>query len=121
VLATYRLSGSSAPKHLIGVTCPGFTPGLFNPQAGARTRGSAARKVPTLAFTPIVPNTVFVAKPSEMSYADAMLGLRIWLDHKKIQPAGFKLVTGLRIGFEIIFRTEQDALAFGGFDWCFSH
>lgn len=74
-----------------------------------------------LAFTPIVPNAVFVAKPKEMSYADAMLGLRTWLDHKKIQPAAFKLVTGVRIGFEIIFRTEQDALAFKGFEWKLPH
>jgi hypothetical protein len=56
-----------------------------------------------LAFTPIVPNALFVAKPLEMSFADAMLGLRTWLDHKKIQPTGFKLVTGGRIGFEITF------------------
>lgn len=61
---------------------------------------------------PIVPNTLFVAKPLEMSFADAMLGQRTWLDHKKIQPAGFKRVTGERIRFEITFLTERDALAF---------
>jgi outer membrane lipoprotein-sorting protein len=70
-----------------------------------------------LASTPVVTNTVFVAKPVEMSYADAMLGLRVWLDHEKIQPAGFKLYTGGRIGFEFIFSTERDALAFKGFEW----
>ena len=70
-----------------------------------------------LAFTPIVPNIVFVAKPSEMSYADAMLALRTWLDHQKIQPAGFKIVNGGRIGFELIFSTERDALAFKHFEW----
>jgi hypothetical protein len=72
-------------------------------------------------FTPIASNTVFVAKPFEMSYADAMQRcLRTWLDHEKIQPAGFKIsseATETRIGFEITFSTEQEALAFGRFKW----
>ena len=70
-----------------------------------------------LAFTPVVTKAVFVAKPVEMRYADAMLGLRVWLDHEKIQPADFKLCTGGRIGFEIIFSTEQDAQVFERFEW----
>ena len=70
-----------------------------------------------MAFNPIAPTMVFVAKPFEVSYADAMRGLRTWLDHNKIQPAGFKIATEARIGFEITFRTEQDALAFRGFEW----
>jgi hypothetical protein len=66
---------------------------------------------------PIAPNTVFVAKPFEISYADAMRGLRVWLDHKKLQPATFKVASTGKIGFEITFLTEQDALAFGSFEW----
>ena len=71
-----------------------------------------------MAFRPIVaPTTVFVAKPFEISYADAMRGLRVWLDHKKIQPAAFKVATGGKIGFEITFSTEQEALVFSRFEW----
>jgi len=60
---------------------------------------------------------VFVAKPCDISYADAMRGLRVWLDHEKIQPATFKVVTEGRIGFEITFSTERAARAFGRFKW----
>jgi hypothetical protein len=70
-----------------------------------------------LAFTPIDPTTVFVAKPPELSYGVAMRRLRTWLDHNKIQPAVFKIVTDVPIGFEITFATEQDALAFRHFEW----
>lgn len=70
-----------------------------------------------MAFNPIAPTTtVFVAKPFEISYADVMRRMRTWLDHKKIEPAGFKIATGARIGFEITFLTEQEALAFR-YDW----
>ena len=70
-----------------------------------------------MAFNPIAPTTVFVAKPFEMSYADAMSRLRTWLDHQKIQPTGFKIATEARIGFEITFLTEQEAQAFECFEW----
>jgi len=70
-----------------------------------------------LAFTPVAPNTVFVAKPFEISYADAMRRLRTWLDHQKIQPAEFRIVTEARVGSEITFLTEQDARVFGRFKW----
>ena len=71
-----------------------------------------------MAFRPIPPTTVFIAKPFEISYADAMRGLRVWLDHKKIQPAAFKVATpGGQIGFELTFSTEQEALAFRRFEW----
>jgi hypothetical protein len=68
-------------------------------------------------FQPMPTTTVFVAKPFEMSYADAMRGLRIWLDHTKIQPAGFKVATEEKIGFDITFLIEQDAQTFGRFKW----
>lgn len=73
-----------------------------------------------MAFLPIAPNTVFVAKPLEISYADAMRGLRVWLDHQKIQPAAFKVAIGGKIGFEITFLSEQQALAFRRFEWTYS-
>jgi hypothetical protein len=70
-----------------------------------------------MALNPTAPTTVFVAKPFEMSYADAMRGLRTWLDHKKIQPAGFKVATDAKIGFEITFLTEHDVATFRRFEW----
>jgi hypothetical protein len=70
-----------------------------------------------MAFYPTAPTTVFVAKPFEISYADAMRGLRTWLDHRQVQPAGFKIARNGKIGFEITFLTEQDALTFGSFEW----
>ena len=57
-------------------------------------------------FKPVFPITVFVAKPFEINYADSMRGLRVWLDHKKIKPATFKVAGEERIGFEITFSTE---------------
>ena len=70
-----------------------------------------------MTFRPIAPTVVFVAKPFEISYADAMRGLRVWLDHKKIQPAAFKVASDGKIGFEITFSTEQEAQAFRRFEW----
>ena len=70
-----------------------------------------------MAFRPIAPTSVFLAKPFEISYADAMSGLRVWLDHKKIRPAAFKVTSDGKIGFEITFLTEQEALAFRRFKW----
>lgn len=62
-------------------------------------------------------NTIFVPKPSNMTYADAMSRLRMWLDHKKVQPAGFKITAGGHVGFEISFSSERDAQALELFDW----
>ena len=61
--------------------------------------------------------TVFLAKPLQLSYSDAMRGLRIWLDYKKLQPTSFRITTEGRIGFEIGFSTERDVAAFGPFAW----
>ena len=70
-----------------------------------------------MALKPIAPITVFISKPVEMSVADAMRGLRTWLDHRKIQPTEFKFVTRAQIGFQITFMTELDAHAFRRFKW----
>jgi hypothetical protein len=62
--------------------------------------------------------TVFVPKPSTLSFGDAMSGMRAWLDHQKIQPRSFKLAADFtRIGFEISFQNETHAEAFGEFRW----
>ena len=52
-----------------------------------------------------------------MTYAEAMNRLRMWLDYKKVEAAGFKISAGGRIGFEISFSSERDAQAFELFDW----
>lgn len=70
-----------------------------------------------MAFNPIALATAFVAKPLEISDGDAMRGLRAWFDHRIVQPAGFKIARNGKIGFEITFFTEQDALTFGRFEW----
>ena len=52
-----------------------------------------------------------------LSYSDGMSQLRLWLDHRKIKPAGFKITGEDRIGFEISFSTERDASEFEAFQW----
>jgi hypothetical protein len=63
------------------------------------------------------PYTVFVPKPFNMSYSDAMNRLRQWLDCKKLVSTGFKITTDGRIGFEISFSREHDAAEFLLFGW----
>ena len=36
---------------------------------------------------PSGPLTVFVRKPSALSFGEAMSSVRTWLDHRKIQPS----------------------------------
>lgn len=62
-------------------------------------------------------DTVFIPKPTGMTYAEAMSRLRMWLDYKKVQPSGFKITAGGQVGFEIRFSSERDAQAFELFDW----
>jgi hypothetical protein len=62
--------------------------------------------------------TLFVAKPVGVSYGKAMSGLRTWLDNQEMQPTLLKLAPLGRVGFEIGFRSDDDARRFqGGFDW----
>jgi len=64
------------------------------------------------------PCAIFLPKPSEVSFAEAMSRLRLWFDHKKIQPTAFHLHRGDKVGFQISFRSETDATAFDvGFAW----
>jgi len=60
---------------------------------------------------------IFVPKPSDLTYVEAMNQLRAWLDYKKVQPADFKIITGLKTGFEIGFSSEPDAQMFELFEW----
>ena len=60
--------------------------------------------------------TVFVLTPSHISYIMAMSQLRIWLDHKKLKPSGFKIRMNGQIGFEITFSGEQQAAQLTGFN-----
>jgi hypothetical protein len=65
------------------------------------------------ASTPLI---VFLPKPDSLPFGEAMNVVRMWLDHRKVQPASFKLAS-TRKGFEIGFRSEADATAFGDFVW----
>jgi hypothetical protein len=58
------------------------------------------------------PRTVFVSKPLNMGYNDAMSRLRQWLDSKRLESTGFKITAEGPIGFEISFSSEHDAAEF---------
>jgi hypothetical protein len=59
----------------------------------------------------------FVSKPMWLSFGDGSKQIRLWLDGRQITPVSFKLAPEGRIGFEISFRSETDAEAFGEFWW----
>jgi hypothetical protein len=62
--------------------------------------------------------TRFVAKPASVSYGEAMSLLRSWLDSQRMQLTHFKLAPLGRVGFEVGFRDDADAIRFeSGFDW----
>ena len=66
----------------------------------------------------VSPNAVFIEKPAEVSFAEAMSRLRMWLDNKKVQPSGFRFRPTEQEGFEISFQSEHDAAAFDAdFAW----
>jgi hypothetical protein len=61
--------------------------------------------------------TVFKEKPFDLSYAEAMNRLRVWLDRNKITAHAFKITAGDNTGFELTFTSEKDAAAFEAFEW----
>ena len=66
----------------------------------------------------VSPCAVFIPKPAEVSFAEAMSRLRMWLDNKKVQTSGFRLRQTAEEGFEISFQSEHDAAAFDAdFAW----
>ena len=54
--------------------------------------------------------SVRVPKPVDLTFAELMNRLRMWLDYRKIQPASFRTFDDLSV--EISFRSEDDASAF---------
>jgi hypothetical protein len=64
-----------------------------------------------------LPYAVFVPKPLSIPYKEAMSRLRIWLDHRKLEPTCFTITTDGRIGFEVSFSSERDAAELRLFDW----
>jgi hypothetical protein len=56
---------------------------------------------------------VRVEKP-ETALANAMNEMRIWLDHTRLQPVGFKIATAGNTGiaFDVTFQNKADAAQF---------
>jgi outer membrane lipoprotein-sorting protein len=67
----------------------------------------------------VSPRAVFISKPAEVSFAEAMSRLRMWLDNRKVQPTSFRLTTaGQEHGFEISFEHAHEAAVFdASFAW----
>jgi hypothetical protein len=62
--------------------------------------------------------TVFLSKPEQISYGEAMSRVRMWLDSRKVQTSVFKLAPDGRMGFELTFQSEDDATRFRSeFNW----
>jgi hypothetical protein len=55
--------------------------------------------------------TVYIEKPSHVSYGEAMGQIRSWLDYRKVETSGFKFADG-RTGFEITFSSPDGAARF---------
>ena len=61
--------------------------------------------------------TVYIEKPSHVSYGEAMGQVRSWLDYRKVETSGFKFADD-RTGFEITFSSPDGAARFQGeFAW----
>ena len=57
--------------------------------------------------------TVRIGKPPTTSFGQTMNEVRQWLDHHKIKPTVFKPLSEPNgFGFELSFRTEEEALLF---------
>ena len=56
--------------------------------------------------------TVFLPKPSHISYGEAMNQVRMWLDYRKVHASGFKLAPNGQPGFQITFSNQDDAARF---------
>jgi hypothetical protein len=59
------------------------------------------------------PILVKLERPTGTPFGQIMNEVRSWLDSQKIQPVDFRPVVSLQgIGFEIIFRTQEEAHLF---------
>ena len=65
----------------------------------------------------VAARTVFLPKPLDLTYGDAMSCLRNWLDDRRMQACGFRITAEGRIDFEISFSQELDATRFETFTW----
>jgi hypothetical protein len=65
-------------------------------------------------MAPDPPFVVRVEKKPRDTFGGTMHDIRIWLDHRHIQPASFNPVTNARsgVGFEIGFNSEDEAELF---------
>jgi hypothetical protein len=60
---------------------------------------------------------VFIPKPTNLSIAEAMSQILLWLNSQELQPISFKFATDGRLGFDIGFRSEAEAVAAEAFHW----
>jgi hypothetical protein len=65
----------------------------------------------------VAARTVFIPKPPNLTYGDAMSCLRHWLDDNEVQVCGFKITTDGEMGFEIAFSREIYATRLEAFTW----
>lgn len=60
---------------------------------------------------------VFIPKPTNLSMGEATRQIRLWFDSQKLKPISFKFATDGRLGFDIGFRSEAEAVAAEAFHW----
>jgi hypothetical protein len=62
-------------------------------------------------------NTVFIPKPTNVSRGEATRQIRLWFDGQNLKPISFKFATDGRLGFDIGFRSEAEAVTAEAFHW----
>jgi hypothetical protein len=62
-------------------------------------------------------NMVFIPKPTNLSMGEPTRQIRLWFDSQKLKPISFKFATDGRLGFDIGFRSEAEAVAAEAFHW----
>ena len=60
---------------------------------------------------------VFIPKPTNLSVEEATRQILLWLDSRELQPTSFKFATDGRLGFNVGFRSEAEAVAAEAFHW----
>jgi hypothetical protein len=58
------------------------------------------------------PFMVRVEKQPECSFGQTMSEVRLWLDHRRIEPLRFKPLANAESGFEVSFNSEAEAILF---------
>ena len=67
-------------------------------------------------MAPVSP-TVFIPKPTNLSMGEATHRILLWLSSQELQPISFKFAKDGRLGFDICFRSEAEAVAAEAFHW----